>query len=221
MEGRLRILLLWALEGALNRKPGWLLTSRELEQVMGPHSENLTAVSTSLELGPVTDSAMVGEWLVDPAGSHAEFHVKHFWGAITVHGSIGGITGEGALGADGVVTGQVRLDAASLTTNNKRRDDHLRSADFFSVTDHPEVVVKVTKARLSDSGTLACQGTLEAAGHNEPIDVIAEVESDGAQAVIMRAHLVVDRTHMAMTWSPLGMAARMARLTAVVRFVRS
>jgi polyisoprenoid-binding protein YceI len=188
---------------------------------MGTRGDNPSAAAPTGDLGGLADSAAVGYWSLDPAGSHAEFHVKHFWGAITVHGSIGGITGEGTIGADGAVTGQVHLDAASLTTKNKRRDEHLRSADFFGVSDHPEVVVTVTAARPSESGTLACQGTLEAAGHSEPIDFIAQVESDGAQAVTVRAQLAVDRTHLAMTWSPLGMAARMARATAVVRFVRS
>lgn len=188
---------------------------------MGTGGDKLGATTTTGDLEWLGDSAAIGPWSLDPAGSRAEFHVKHFWGAITVHGSIGGITGEGTIGADGVVTGQVRMGAASLSTKNKRRDEHLRSADFFSVKEHPEVVVTVTKAQPSGPGTLACQGTLEAAGHSQPIDFIAQVEAYGARAVTLRAQLMIDRTHLAMTWSPLGVAARMVRATAVVRFVHS
>ena len=30
---------------------------------------------------------LTGSWVLDPAGSTAEFRVRHFWGAITVRGS--------------------------------------------------------------------------------------------------------------------------------------
>jgi polyisoprenoid-binding protein YceI len=32
----------------------------------------------------VADGAAAGRWVLDPAGSRAQFHVKHFWGAVTV-----------------------------------------------------------------------------------------------------------------------------------------
>ena len=92
------------------------------------------------------DGTVAGRWVLDPAGSRAEFHVKHFWGAVTVHGSFGQITGEGSVGPDGTVTGRVCIEASSLGTGNKKRDEHLRSADFFDAGRHPQVVLTVTAA---------------------------------------------------------------------------
>lgn len=161
-----------------------------------------------------------GRWVLDPAGSRAEFGVRHFWGAITVRGSFGQITGEGNVGADGTITGRVTLDAASLGTGNKRRDQHLRSADFFNAERHPEVVITVTEARPAGPAGLACRGSLEAAGHAEPVEFTAQVEDASAEAAVLRAELVVDRTKFDMTWSPLGMASATARGTIVARFVR-
>jgi polyisoprenoid-binding protein YceI len=169
--------------------------------------------------GLLDDKAAAGDWVLDPAGSKVEFHVKHFWGAITVHGSFGRISGEGSVSADGKVTGRLSMDAASLSTKNNRRDEHLRSADFFDVANHPNVVVTVT-AKPAGPATLACQGTLEAAGHARPIEFTAHVEDASAGAVTLRAEAAVDRTGFAMTWSPLGMASAMARATVVARFVR-
>jgi len=166
------------------------------------------------------DGGGVGRWVLDPAGSRAEFHVKHFWGAVTVHGSFGQITGEGAIGMDGTVTGRLSIAAPSLGTKNKKRDEHLRSAEFFDVEHHPEVVVTVTDAQLAGLATLACRGTLEAAGHTQAISFNAQVEDASAQAATVRAELLVDRTGFSMTWSPLGMASKNALATVVARFVR-
>jgi polyisoprenoid-binding protein YceI len=171
--------------------------------------------------GLVSGGAGAGHWVLDPAGSSVEFAVKHFWGAITVHGSFGTITGEGTVGQDGTVTGWMNLDAASLTTRNKQRDQHLRSADFFDVEHHPTVVVTVTAASAAGPDTLACQGTLEAAGHAEPVEFTARVDVAGEKAVVLHAEIEVDRTKFAMTWSPLRVAAFPARGTVVARFVRS
>src|SRR5258708_37451917 len=96
-----------------------------------------------------------GHWALDPAGSQVQFHVKHFWGAITVHGSFGQVTGEGEVGPDGSVDGQTVLDAASLSTQNKQRDKHLRSADFFDSDNHQQVVVSVLQARPAGPAGLA------------------------------------------------------------------
>jgi len=165
------------------------------------------------------DGMGVGRWNLDPAGSRAEFHVKHFWGAITVHGSFGQINGEGSVGPDGTITGRLQMDASSLSTKNKRRDVHLRSADFFDSQHHPEVVVTVTQAKSVGPATMACVGTLEAAGQTQPIEFSAHVEDADAHAVTLRSELVIDRTTLSMTWRPLGVASKMALGTVVARFV--
>ncbi len=56
----------------------------------------------------VRDAA--GTWTLDPAGSTVEFHVKHFWGLITVHGHFERIEGEGTVDEAGNVSG----DCASM-----------------------------------------------------------------------------------------------------------
>jgi polyisoprenoid-binding protein YceI len=108
----------------------------------------------------------------------------------------------------------------SLSTNNRRRDEHLRSADFFDVTHHPELLVKVHDVTAAGDAKLHCRGTLEAAGHVEPLELDVDVRDASADSVVLNAEVVVDRTRFSMTWSPLGIASRRARLVVVARFVR-
>jgi polyisoprenoid-binding protein YceI len=169
----------------------------------------------------LADGTAAGNWVLDPAGSRAEFRVRHFWGAVTVRGTFGRMTGEATIGADGTVTGRISFDAGSLSTKNKQRDKHLRSADFFHVEKHPHAVLTVTSAGPSGPAALECNGTFEAAGHASPVEFTAHIEEATAQAVVLRAELAVDRTAFDMTWSPLHIASMTATGTVTARFVRA
>ena len=168
----------------------------------------------------VRDGALAGRWVLDPRASRVEFRVRHFWGAVTVRGWFEQVEGEGTVGPDGTVTGQLVVAAASLNTKNKQRDKHLRSADFFDAGKHPRVVLTVRQAALGPDGRLTGEGTLEAAGASEPVSFIADVVEASAEAVTLRAELAVDRSRFGMTWSPLRMAAMQATGAVTARFTR-
>jgi polyisoprenoid-binding protein YceI len=180
-------------------------------------TESTTTAVTSL----LADGTATGNWVLDAAGSHAEFGVKYFWGAITVRGVFERMTGAATVGPDGAVTGRITFDAASLNTKNKQRDKHLRSGDFFDVDNHPQAVLTVTSARPAGPADLQCQGTLEAAGHPRPISFTAHIQEANTQAIVLTASLEVDRSEFDMTWSPLHVASMTARGTVRARFVRA
>jgi polyisoprenoid-binding protein YceI len=166
------------------------------------------------------NGALAGRWTLDPQASRAEFRVPHFWGVITVRGRFERLDGEGSVAPDGRVTGRLVIDAASLTTQNKQRDKHLRSADFFHVEQHPQVVLTVGRASLTDDGRLAGEGVLAAAGVAEPVSFTADVVQASPDAVTLRAELTVDRSRYGMTWSPMRMAALQATGSVTARFTR-
>jgi polyisoprenoid-binding protein YceI len=180
-------------------------------------SESPTTGTTS----QLTDGTAAGTWVLDPAGSRAEFSVRHFWGAITVRGTLERMTGEATVGPEGTVTGQVSFDADSLNTKNKQRDKHLRSTDFFDVEKHPQAVLTITSARPAGPAELDCEGTFEAAGHVRPVRFRAHIQEATAQAVVLTAELDVDRTEFGMTWSPMHMASMAAHGTMKARFIRT
>ena len=169
----------------------------------------------------LTDGTAVGNWTLDPAGSRAEFRIKHFWGAMTVRGILARMTGAATVGPDGTVTGRISFDAASLDTKNKQRDKHLRSADFFDVDNHPEAVLTVTSATPIGPAQLRCQGEFKAAGHSRPVAFTADIGEATEQSAVVTAELEVDRTEFGMTWGPLHMTSATAYGTVTARFVRS
>ena len=161
-----------------------------------------------------------GQWRLDPQASRAEFAVPHFWHLITVRGQFDRIDGEGTIAPDGTATGRLVLDAASLNTRNQQRDKHLRSADFFSAEQHPEVVLTVSRAVPAGDGRLTAEATLEAAGVSQPVSLTADVADASPDAVTLRGELTVDRSRFGMTWSPLRMADLKATATVTARFTR-
>ena len=169
----------------------------------------------------VRDGALAGSWVLDPRASRVEFRVKHFWGAVTVRGWFERFEGEGAVGPDGKVAGQLAIDAASLNTKNKQRDRHLRSGDFFDVQNHPRVVLTVSRVELTHGAQLAAEGELEAAGVREPLSFTAEVVDASADAVTLQAEVTVDRSRFGMTWSPLRIASMQATGSVTARFTRA
>jgi polyisoprenoid-binding protein YceI len=169
----------------------------------------------------VRDGVLTGRWVLDPRASRVEFRVKHFWGAVTVRGWFERFEGEGTVGPDGKVAGQLVIDAASLNTKNKQRDRHLRSSDFFDAADHPRVVVTVSRAELTHGAQLAAEGELEAAGVREPLSFTGEVVDASADAVTLQAEVTVDRSRFGMTWSPLRITSMQATGSVTARFTRA
>ena len=90
-----------------------------------------------------------GSWLVDPAHSAVEFRVKHMMIA-TVKGRFREFDGAIVPGRVPSATGSIRV--ASLDTLDERRDQHLRSPDFFDVERYPEI--KFQSNTLETGGVL-------------------------------------------------------------------
>jgi polyisoprenoid-binding protein YceI len=164
--------------------------------------------------------ATVGTWVIDRASSHAEFSCKSMWGLITVHGKFGAVTGSGTVGDDGVISGEVVIDAAGLNSKNSQRDGHLRSAHFFNVEKYPSVTVTVTAATLSGAD-LACQGSISAAGGTAPVTFTAHVDSSDAASVELHGDVTMDRTLLGINGNPMGMVGKIATGTLTAKFVRA
>ena len=69
---------------------------------------------------------------------------------------------EGALQVEqtGAVTGALTVQAATLDTKNKKRDEHLRSADFFDVEQQPTIRFSPTAITPAPDG-LTITGDLQ------------------------------------------------------------
>jgi polyisoprenoid-binding protein YceI len=61
------------------------------------------------------------------------------FGLVKVKGVFGQVAGAAVISAAGEATGTITVAAASIDTGLKKRDDHLRSADFFDAAKYPDI----------------------------------------------------------------------------------
>jgi hypothetical protein len=119
-------------------------------------------MSTTRLSTDTTSAELVTErWRLDPARSSVEFRVPHFWGLVTVKGHFKLYEGTLDLRSEPAV--QLTIEADSLDTGIAKRDQHLRSADFFDAAHYPQVRFASDSAVL-DGDSLKVRGRLHAAG---------------------------------------------------------
>jgi polyisoprenoid-binding protein YceI len=149
-----------------------------------------------------------GWWRLDPARSSAEFEVPSLYGLATVSGRFRRYVGTLNLSEPPAVA--LVIEADSLDTGNRRRDDHLRSAAFFDAADYPWVRFEADAAEL-DGDQMRLRGELYAAGKHVPLEVEATVSAVGEELEI-EASAVVDHRALGMRFSPLGVVGDHTRL---------
>lgn len=179
-----------------------------------------TAVTTTSETTHAHDLRPGTSWRLDTARSRAEFRVRHFWGLATVEGRFDELDGRLHVGDDGRCEIELDIDAASLNTGNRKRDEHLRSPEFFDVDDHPTVRFRSTSADDAGDGRLSVTGRLEAAGRSAPL-VLEAALRPADDCLEIDAATAVDQRRLGMTWSPLGMAKTPVALTVHARLQES
>jgi len=68
---------------------------------------------------------------------------------------------------------KVVVDTASVFSNHKKRDEHLRSADFLNSQEFPEMVFTAESARRTGETTFVIPGQLELLGKTRPLTLEA------------------------------------------------
>ncbi|MGD0881738.1 MAG: YceI family protein [Acidimicrobiales bacterium] len=147
-------------------------------------------------------SNFAGNWELDRDRTSIEFHTKALW-VIPTKGTFRALEGMGTVSGDGGISGTFVIDAASVDTKNKKRDAHLRTADFFEVETFPTVIYEATSGRLTGPRTVDLDGTLTVHGETRPLEVSANL-SVVADSVTVSAELDIDRSTWGLTLTPFG-----------------
>jgi polyisoprenoid-binding protein YceI len=122
-----------------------------------------TKVSTAQTQGNLA-TLPAGTWSVDPAHSNVEFGIKHLL-ITTVTGHFGNFEGTIEVDESGNAKATGTIKAASIDTNVEKRDEHLRSPDFFDTEGFPEIrfeskqIEHVEGNRFRVAGDLTIRGT--------------------------------------------------------------
>lgn len=108
-------------------------------------------------------------WVIDVTHSELTFKIRHF--ASRVRGQFN--TWQGTIAAPSdksfdAGTVSVTIDASSVDTNNEKRDNDLRSDNFFDVTKFPTITFKSTKATVAED-QLTLWGDLTIKGITKPV----------------------------------------------------
>lgn len=116
----------------------------------------------ALSLLSLPGFAQAKDWQIDGAHTHAGFKVKHL-AVSTVRGHFGKV--EGKVSYDpanlAATTATVTIDVKSIDTDNGKRDDHLRSPDFFNVAKFPTLTFASTKVQnIGEDGSFELVGDL-------------------------------------------------------------
>ncbi|MEU4089290.1 YceI family protein [Streptomyces aureus] len=169
----------------------------------------------------MTAAVETGLWQLDTTASTVAIRHKTMWGLVTVKGTFGVISGRGEVRPDGSAVGTLTLDAASLDTSSAKRDEHLRSADFFDVEHHPEITVAVRSDAPRDGDTAQFEGQLTVRGISRTQSFTAHLAEVSAGEVTLETEFAVDRESFGIGWNQLGMMRGPATAKATLRFVRA
>jgi polyisoprenoid-binding protein YceI len=165
-----------------------------------------------------TEPTAVERWRVDRTRTTVELEVEHLWGPHTVRGRFGSFDGAYTVGPGGTEI-ELTIDAASVDTGVARRDEHLRSPDFFFVDLHPQVRFRSTRITGLGNGNVHVSGDLEAAGTTVPLAFDASVSVIDGE-LELGATTTVDQWRFGMSEGPLGNIRPPTKLHVIARLVR-
>ena len=114
-------------------------------------------------------------YAVDLSHSSVGFSIRHLVGRATGHFNefSGTITYDPASPQTTSFSGIIQ--ANSIDTGNERRDNHLRSADFFDVAKYPRIEFASTSVQKGVEDRLEVTGTLSLHGVTKPVTFPVEV----------------------------------------------
>ncbi|MCL4637956.1 MULTISPECIES: YceI family protein [Olivibacter] len=152
---------------------------------------------------------MASIWKVDPAHSEVQFKVKHLV-ISTVAGNFNKFDGQIEATNEDFSDATIRfmIDADSIDTNMKDRDEHLRSADFFDTANYPELTFQSSSFEKKGGREYLLRGDLTIKGHTQAVQFEVEFggtakDSYGNQKAGFEATAKISRQVFGLKWNDL------------------
>ena len=160
---------------------------------------------------PITNEkrTTASTWELDPAHSSAEFAVKHLM-VSTVTGRFKKLSGRFDLDESNPENSRIDadIDAASVDTGIADRDNHLRSPDFFDVTNHPTMTFRSRSIEIESEDRARLLGELTIRGVTRPVSLDVTFDGEikdpwGNRRRGFTAEGVLYRKDFGMTWNQI------------------
>ncbi len=109
------------------------------------------------------------------AGSKIQFTIKNF--GFNTGGNFTGLKGSIVYNPAniGATVFNVTVDASTINTDNKKRDDHLRKEEYFNAVRFPVLNFKSSKVSSSDNGMYVVEGTITIKGVTKPLSFLFKI----------------------------------------------
>ncbi len=152
--------------------------------------------------------AQTSKWEIDPTHSVVAFSVKHMM-VSNVRGEFTKYAGTLEGTGNDVTTARINvtIDAASVNTREPKRDEHLKSPDFFDVAKFPTLTFVSRKVERAGEGKLRVTGDLTIRGVTK--QVVLDVEGPtpevkdpwGGVRVGAHATTTINRKDFGLLWN--------------------
>lgn len=147
-------------------------------------------------------------WSIDPQHSEVGFEISHMMFA-KVRGRFEELEGTVRLGPDGAIeesSVEAVIQAASISTGQARRDEHLRSPDFIDVEQFPTLAFHSTGSKSRGDDELVVTGELTMHGVTREVELAVTETGRGTdpwgnERIGFSARTKVDRRDFGLTWN--------------------
>ena len=152
-----------------------------------------------------SDPASAGTWTADTDKSAVTVTSKSLWGVMPVKVRFTEFSADGQVTAPQTVSGRIDIKAASLRSGIGKRDDHLRSADFFEAEKFPDISVVVASADSVTADTVGLHANLTIKGTTRPVELQTKVTPVGDGTMRLTTQATVNRQDFGVDGNMMGM----------------
>jgi len=153
----------------------------------------------------------MSQWNIDPDHSVGSFSIRHMTVAF-VHGQMNKVSGTISFDPDNFanISIQFDIDVESIITGIGKRDDHLKSEDFFDIGKFPRITFRSKSAERTGFNSCNVSGDITIHGITKSItleaDILGPVDSPFGETTLgITGRTVINREDFGLKWNePMG-----------------
>jgi polyisoprenoid-binding protein YceI len=150
--------------------------------------KRLAIVFGTLALAAPVAMAQTSTWISDPVHSEIDFTINHL-SISNVHGRFGKVAATLLYDPTDVTKSNITatIDVSTVDTGEEARNNHLKTPDFFDLSQFPTATFKSTGVTRSGNG-LAVAGNLSLHGVTRPVVLNVEGPTGPVQGMDKKQH---------------------------------